>query len=84
MKITIELPDDLYRRAEAEAALRGCKLDNLIQEGLQAVLGNRRKTATQANLAELMKRANGIVISDVPDLGSNPAHLENFGRKTDR
>jgi hypothetical protein len=23
MKITIELPDDLYRRAEAEAALRG-------------------------------------------------------------
>ncbi len=84
MKITIELPDDLYRRAEAEAALRGCKLDNLIQEGLQRVLGSPRKAATQASLAELMERANGIVSSDVDDLGSNPAHLENFGRKTDR
>jgi hypothetical protein len=84
MKITIELPDDLYRRAEAEAGLRGSKLDNLIQEGLQLVLGNPRKPATQASLAKLMKRAQGIVSSDVPDLGSNPAHLENFGRKTDR
>ena len=84
MKITIELPDELYRRAEAEAALRGCKLDNLVQEGLQRVLGIPRKAATQASLAKLMKRARGIMSSDVPDLGSNPAHLENFGRKTDR
>jgi hypothetical protein len=26
MKTTVELPDDLYRRAKAEAALRGRKL----------------------------------------------------------
>jgi hypothetical protein len=84
VKITIELPDDLYRRAEDEAALRGCKLDNLIHEGLQQVLGNPRKAVTQASLTKLMKRANGIMSSDVPDLGSNPAHLENLGRKTDR
>jgi hypothetical protein len=38
VKITIELPDNLYQRAEAEAALRGCKLDNLIQEGLHLVV----------------------------------------------
>jgi hypothetical protein len=82
MKITIELPDDLYRRGEAEAALRGCKLDNLIQEGLQLVVGNPRKAPTQASLAELMKKARGIMSSSVPDLGSNPDHLENFGRKT--
>ena len=82
MKITIELPDDLYQRAEAEAALRGCKLDNLIQEGLHLVVGNARKAATQANLAELMEKACGIISSDIPDLGSNPDHLQNLGRKT--
>lgn len=82
MKITIELPDDLHRRGKAEAALCGCKLDNLVQEGLRSVLGNPRKTATRASLAKLMKRAKGIVSSDIPDLGSNPDHLKDFGRKT--
>ncbi len=53
MKITIELPDELYRRAEAEAEaeLRGCKLDNLVQEGLRLVLGNPRKAERQTSLA---------------------------------
>jgi hypothetical protein len=27
-----------------------------------------------------MKRARGVVDSGVPDLGSNPEHLEGFGR----
>jgi hypothetical protein len=81
MKITIELTDELYRRAEAEAELRGCKLDNLVREGLRLVLGNPRKAERQTSLAELMKRAQGILSSDVPDLGSNPEHLKNFGRK---
>ena len=38
MKTTIELPDDLYRRAKAEAALRGRKLKDLVEEGLRLVL----------------------------------------------
>jgi hypothetical protein len=29
MKTTVELPDDLYREAKAEAALRGCRLKDL-------------------------------------------------------
>ena len=33
MKTTIEVPDDLYRRAKAEAALRGRKLKDLIEKG---------------------------------------------------
>jgi hypothetical protein len=81
MKITGELPDDLYRRAKAEAAVRGCTLDNIIREGLQLVLENPREAERQASLAELMKRAQGIVSSDGPDLGSNPEHLKNLGRK---
>jgi hypothetical protein len=35
MKTTIELPDDLYRKAKAEAALSGRKLKELVEEGLR-------------------------------------------------
>jgi hypothetical protein len=38
MKTTVEIPDDLYRRAKAEAALRGRKLKDLVEEGLRLVL----------------------------------------------
>jgi hypothetical protein len=38
MKITVEVSDDLYRRAKAEAALRGRKLKDLVEEGLRLVL----------------------------------------------
>jgi hypothetical protein len=37
-KTTVEVPDDLYRRAKAEAALRGRKLKDLVEEGLRLVL----------------------------------------------
>ena len=33
MKTTVEVPDDLYRRAKAEAALRGRKPKDLVEEG---------------------------------------------------
>jgi hypothetical protein len=80
MKTTVELPDDLYRRAKAEAALRGRKLKELVEEGLQLVLDGSRSAPKHTSLAELMKKAHGIVESDVSDLASNPSHLENFGR----
>ena len=39
MKTTIDVPDDLYRRAKAEAALRGRRVKDLVEEGLRLVLG---------------------------------------------
>jgi hypothetical protein len=80
MKTTVEVPDDLYRRAKAEAALRGSKLKDLVEEGLRLVLEAPRKTRRNPSLAGLMKHACGIVDSGVPDLASNPGHLEGFGR----
>jgi len=80
MKTTIEVPDELYRKAKAMAALNGRKLKDLIEEGLRHVLEGPRKTHRQRDLAELMKRARGVVDSGVPDLGSNPRHLAGFGR----
>jgi hypothetical protein len=80
MKTTVEVPDELYRRVKAEAALRGRKLKDLIEEGLRLVLEAPRKTRAQPSLSELTKRARGSVDSGVPDLASNPEHLKGFGR----
>jgi hypothetical protein len=80
MKVTVEVSDELYRRAKAEAALRGRRLRDLIEEGLRRVLDAPREALPRPNLSGLMKRACGIVDSGVPDLASNPAHFTRFGR----
>jgi len=80
MKTTVEVPDELYRQAKVEAALRGRKLKDLIEEGLRLVLEAPRKAPRRPSLTELTKLARGIIDSGVPDLGSNPEHLEGLGR----
>ena len=80
MKTTVELPDNLYRQAKAEAALRGRKLKDLVEEGLRLVLEAPPDTARYPDLAGLMKHTLGVIESGVPDLGSNPEHLKGFGR----
>ena len=80
MKTTIEVPDDLYRRAKSEAALRGRKLKDLVEEGLRRVLEAPPDTTRHPVLAGLMKHALGVIESGVPDLASNPEHLKGFGR----
>jgi hypothetical protein len=84
MKTTVELPDELYRRAKAEAALRGRKLKDLVEEGLRLVLETARKTRRPRSLAGLTRRARGMIDSGVPDLASNPKHLAGFGRNDRR
>lgn len=84
MKTTIEMPDDLYRQAKAEAALRGRRLKDLVEEGLRLVIESPRTGAHRPSLAELMAGAKGIVDSGVPDLGSNDKHLAGFGRDARR
>lgn len=80
MKTTIEVPDELYRRAKAAAALRGRKLKDLFAEGLRLVLEKSSKRGATPNLAQLMKPARGVVDTGVADLASNPRHLKGFGR----
>lgn len=72
MKTTIELSDELYRQAKAQAALQGRKLKDLVEEGLRLVLKAPAKRR-RPSLAGLMKNARGVIESGVPDLGSNPA-----------
>jgi hypothetical protein len=80
MKTTVELPDTLYRQAKAEAALRGRKLKDMVEEGLRLVLEAPPDTTAHPTLAGLMKPARGVVQSGIPDLASNPEHLKGFGR----
>ena len=84
MKTTVEVPDDLYRRAKSEAALRARKLRDLIEEGLRLVLEAPPKTRRDPSLSGLMKRARGTIDSGVPDFASNPEHLAGFGRDARR
>ena len=80
MKTTVEIPDELYRRAKAEAALRGRKFRELVEDGLRLVLEGPRSTRRPSSLAGLMKRACGVIDSGTSDLASNPEHLAGFGR----
>jgi hypothetical protein len=87
LKITIDLPDDLHRQAKAEAAFRGRKLKDMVEEGLRLVLtGPRRgrRNRPQPTLLELMKDGIGIIDSGVPDLSTNPKHMANYGRSAQR
>jgi len=84
MKTTIEVSDDLYRRAKVEAALRGSKLKDLVAEGLRLVLETPRGTHRRQSLTALMKGARGMIDSGVPDLASNPEYLKGFGRDARR
>jgi hypothetical protein len=65
----IEVPDGLCRQANAEAAMGGRKLKDAPPKARQ-----------KPGLADLMKRAQGMIDSGIPDLASNPGHLKGFGR----
>jgi hypothetical protein len=84
MKTTVEVSDALYRRAKSEAALRGRKLKDLVEEGLRLVLETPRGSRRRQSLASLMKGARGTVDSGVADLASKPEHLKDFGRNASR
>ena len=81
MKTTVELSDELFRKVKAEAALRGRKLKDLVEEGLRLVLETPRSGGRmKPGLHDLMKDSCGVVDSVVSDLGSNPKHLKGYGR----
>ncbi|WP_042726106.1 hypothetical protein [Chthoniobacter flavus] len=79
MKTTIDLPEDLLRRAKAEAALRGRKLRELFLEGILRVLNEPSPSSPSKKTARFVDGC-GIVNSGVGDLSSNPKHMEDFGR----
>ena len=83
MRTTVELSDDLFRRAKSEAALRGKKFKDMVEEGLRKVLESPdtvKKAKPAPTAWDLMKDACGIFDSGVDDLATNPKHLDGLGR----
>ena len=79
----MELSDDLFRRAKSEAALRGKKFKDLVEEGLLRVLESPdtpKETKPTPTAWDLMKDFCGIFDSGVDDLATNPKYLEGLGR----
>jgi hypothetical protein len=89
MRTTVDLPDELLRQAKSEAALRGRKLKDLIEDGLRLVV--RRATSggtTEASSPkpkkpsahDLLKEWCGIYKDAPSDLSTNKEYFEDFGR----
>lgn len=58
MKTTLEIPDELYRRVKAQAALEGIKVKELVSEGLGLALEwhTKRKSADPLEVMERIRR----------------------------
>jgi hypothetical protein len=67
---------DLYRTVRRIVAHYGRRR----KAALWPVIEDSRNADSQFNLAELMKKACGVVDSGIHDLASNPRHLAGFGR----
>lgn len=87
MRTTVDIPDELLRRAKSEAALRGRKLRDLVEEGLRLVLNAAppgseppAAPATRVTAHDLLK---DLIFEDEdspPDLSTNKKYFDDFGR----
>jgi hypothetical protein len=84
MRTTVDLSDELYRRAKAEAALSGRKFKDLVEEGLRRVLQAQpeilAKQTAAPSVHDLMRGCCGIAKDTPPDYATNPKYMEGFGR----
>jgi len=81
VKATIDLPEDVLRRAKAEAALRGWKFRELVVAGILRVLEHPEPIRTEPGKGgKRFSDGCGIVNSGVGDPSSNPKHMEGFDR----
>ena len=53
VKTTLEIPDDLFRRAKAAAALRGVKLRDFVAEALASQLTRGEKASSSSTQRRL-------------------------------
>jgi hypothetical protein len=85
MRTTIDLPDDLLRRAKSEAALSGRKLKDLVEQGLRLVLaappaGGEPPPKKKPSMHDLAKHLIFEDVDSPPDLSTNPKYFDGFGR----
>jgi hypothetical protein len=59
MRITIDMPDDLYRRTKAVAALRGVKMKDVIIKALEQEITSTKATPQKRVKLPLIKNWKG-------------------------
>ena len=87
MRTTVDIPDDLLRRAKSEAALRGRKLKHLVEEGLRLVLAVQ-STGGEPTPEEPKRVTAHDLLKDLiyddgdgpDDLSTNKKYFDDFGR----
>lgn len=86
MKTTLEIPDDLFRKAKAMAVMEGIKLKDFVAESLQMRVETKKRAAGKAKgqlkqptLHDRFRKYCGVVKSGVRDLSTNAKHMEGFG-----
>jgi hypothetical protein len=88
MRTTVDIPDELFRRVKSQAALRGRKLKDLVEEGLRLVLEKeparplkkkRQSKPRPGSLHEALQDICGI-FEGPPDLSTNKKYFDDFGR----
>ena len=84
MRTTVDIPDELLRRAKSEAALRGRKLKDLIEEGLRLLLESSgySKPAAEQRKPTAHDLLKDLIFDDEcpEDLATNPKYFDDFGR----
>jgi len=91
MRTTVDIPDELFRRAKSEAALRGRKLKDLVEDGLRLVLEKQNAAPAPepkkppikprpGSLHEAMQKFCGIFKEGPSDLSTNKKYFNDFGR----
>ena len=84
MRTTVEIPDELFRRAKSEAALRGRKLKDLVEEGLRLVLAapssDEKPPPKKPSAHDLLKDLIFEVHDSPADLSTNKKYFDDFGR----
>lgn len=78
MKTTVDLPDDLYRRAKVEAALRGRKFKDLVEQGLRLVLETPRTGSPRLSLDGPAPRLFGVPKPEADEVEAT--HMRAMGK----
>jgi hypothetical protein len=83
MRTTVDLSDDLYRRVKAEAAMRGRKFRELVEEALAGLLASSEHRMPEQQMPpsfhDLMRDCCGIARDTPEDYATNPKYMEGFG-----
>lgn len=92
MRTTLDLPDVLFRRLKSRAAIEGLSLKDLLtryvtaglcgteDDGTGRVADGAELAAPTVTAYDLMKAGAGAARTGIPDLATNPRHLDDFGR----